>query len=143
MRTRRPSRIAIFVRAVAFAWGALWIFFHALPFEGYYYVKIWSTWWFPLLLAVFLVLRIGVVSYLIDMLTFGLIMGNDPEYQQARRAGWHPFWSGVPGPFNPDYEPLPPTSPTGFYCPQCGTPHPSSFGVCLACGYGSTPDLKS
>ena len=39
---------------------------------------------------------------------------------------------------NPDYEPLPPTSPTGFYCPQCGTPHPSSFGVCLACGYGSS-----
>ena len=86
-------------------------------------------------LSIALVLRIGVVSYIIDMLTFGLIMGSDPEYQHARREGWHPFWSTVPPPFNPDCEPLP---PTGYFCPKCRTPHPSSWGVCQACGYGSS-----
>lgn len=139
IRPNKTPRTVIFLRAVAIVWAILWGFFHILPFEGYYYVKIWSTWWFPLLLSVALVLRVGVVSYVIDMIFYGLLMGNDPAYQEARRGGWHPFWDNIPSPINPDNSFEPPTN-WQFFCPVCNSRVEKAKDVCWNCGYGADGD---
>ncbi len=135
----RTSRLVIFLRAVAIVWGVLWLFFHILPFEGYYYVKIWSRWWFPLLLALVLVFRVGLISYCIDTFIYWLMYNGDPSYQEARQNGWHPFWDNIPSPINPDNGFVPPAS-WQFCCPVCNSRVEKAVDICWNCGYGSNGD---
>jgi hypothetical protein len=131
---------------VFFIGCALWFFFHALPFEGYYYKTIWSKWWFPFLLAVPIVLKIGGISWLIDSAVYGIMLGNDQEYQSRRSQGWHPFWDEIPRPINPDTEATRQTGdPNGFVppanwqfcCPVCGARVEKQIDVCWRCHYGA------
>ena len=136
-----PRTLAV-LRTVVLVWIGLWIFFHVMPFEGYYYVKYWTTWWFPLLLSVMLVARIGLWTYFITMLVFGLFMGNDRQYQQARQSGWNPFWEKHAPPPNPGGGFVPPAS-WQYRCPKCDARVEKAVDICWNCAYGSNGNMDA